>query len=597
MKLSKKLLSFLVAVLLVVNTGVLAGCGGNDRWGDDITVITALSSYKIADTQWGDDPVSRAITEKTGIALDIEYTVGDVDEKLGGMIAAGDYPDMILSIDNYQLASLVRGNALVDLTQMIDEKGDNIKSTFGNSLNAMKFTDDKIYGVNKEFGTIPTYRDWYIQIQYPVLEALNFPTIETIADLKDALSEFMAMPENKDKGYIPFLAPAGGDSIRHGISNAAMRVAGFQDDGEFYVDPTDLDNIKVEYALTTDEAKEYLKWMNSMYLDGLLDPESFSLDHEGVTEKVANGKVLCVVEPEWALRETEAALKSVDKNMSDKCYAKLPIYLNESVKETSKVCNYDSMGTWKSVITKNCKNVEKAFEFLDYMWSEEAQVMCWWGLEGEHYTKVDGKRELNPEILTQYNTDGDFRTKTGISLYTYFSVGPMVKDSGGEYINPFSTPATIASAYTAKDKEILGVYYNKKRDAEIAAGGTEMAEYDADNVIWSDLWPEAKLSPWGFSWKMSLPRLSGAVVQPSKALTKIKEEINIVKFQDMVLGSAESFDQKFAAYKSLCYSDDLIYGLTGGIRPLEAQYEVAITDLLKEWYGDNWKQITTDMLS
>lgn len=595
----KRIISFILCLSIMLGvSSTFVGCK-KSRWGKDITVLTAISTYKIPGTQWGDDPVSRAITEKTKIALDIEYTVGDFDEKLGGMIMAESYPDLILSIDNYQLRDLVNGGAVLDWDNFLANGGENVKNTFGSLLPSMEYTDGKIYGVNKDFGEVPSIRDWYVQIQYPVLKALNYPEINTLDDVSRILKQYLALPENAaNKSLIPLLVPAGGDTIRHGISNAAMRTAGFQDDGEFVVDASDLEDIKVKYALTTDGAKDYLKWLNKANADKLLSMDSFNMtSHNMVVEKVAQGNVLCVIEPDWALKETEAALRSDISGMPDKCYAKIPVYSSEAARQSSQVSNYDSLGTWKSVITKNCKNPDKAFEFFNYMWSEEAQTMAWWGIEGENYDMVDGKRVLKEKTLTDYQTDGDFRIKTGISLYNYWSCGAMVKDSSGQFINPFLTPAAIAKSYTPQDKAMLKEYYNILRNKQIASSEEKtLPEYDAAKAVWADLWPTPKKSPWGFAWKITLPRIKGAAVQPSRAQVKLKDEINLVAFQDMITSNVSLFDTKWNAYVNTCYSDTLVNTLTGGIRPLEQQYETAIAERLLKWYGADWKTIVKDMM-
>ena len=46
-----------------------------------------------------DNPVIKKIQELTGVTLKFEYLVGDLDQKLGVMIAGGDYPDAIFAGD------------------------------------------------------------------------------------------------------------------------------------------------------------------------------------------------------------------------------------------------------------------------------------------------------------------------------------------------------------------------------------------------------------------------------------------------------------------------------------------------------------------
>ncbi len=550
----------IIVLLIIVSllTSILSGCSRGNKKNplqkdeNGVTTFTVLSSAVIGGTQWGDDPVSRAITEKTGIAFNIEYAIGDFDEKLATLMASGNYPDIILSIDNYQINDLIDAKALVPIDDYLVDGGENIKAVFGDKLGAMESSDGHIYGVNKDFGGISATRDWYVQVQYKVLEEFGYPKIDTLPELGDLLEQYI----DKYKTYngnplIGILSPAGGDALRHGINNTAMRTAGFQDDGEFYIDP---ETIEATYAMVMPQTKEYMLWLNDMYQRGIFSIDSFTFDHNAVEQEIAKGNVLCVTSPEWAIGQAEKALKSV-AGTPELCYAKLPIYINEEAKENSQVSNYDSMGTWKSVITTSCADPELAFKFFDQMWSEEMQVLVNWGVEGEHYTVQDGIRTLLPDIANKQRNDADARIKTGIGLYNYWSVGEMVKDSTGQYINPFVTPETIAESYSEKDKEVIHAY-------------------DPEAHIWADLWPEGKPSPWGFTWKLSLPRGEGA-----KAQTKIKEEINPKYMLDLVRAKDKTeFDQIWQEYVDLCYEE--------GIALREDEVTEALKKRMLDWYGE-----------
>ena len=517
--------------------------------------FTAITSYSVGGTKWGQDPISKKITEETGVTLELKYTVGDFNEKLGLLISSGEYPDMFLSVDNYQLQDLVEANVALPLDEYLATGGENIKAAFGDKIGAMKNENDgKTYGFNKDFGDIPPKKDWYVQVQYPVLEEAGFPKINTLDELADLLEAY----KNKHKKYnnldlIGILSPAGGvnaDAIRHGINNVAMRTAGFQDDGEFYIDPK---TYQATYAIRTPQTKAYLEWLNRMYLRGLFALDSFALDHPGVMSEVAKGNVLCVTEPGWALDETEKALRTVNKT-PELCYAKIPIYINKEAAANSQVTNYDSLGTWKSIITSKCADPKRAFEFFDTMWSEKMQVLSWWGVEGDLYTIKDDKRVLKPETITSQQNDANFRQNTGVLLYDYWSMGSLVKDSTGQLIRPYLTTETIAQGYTEQDKKVL-------------------TAYKPTAITWADLWPDPKLSPWGFAWKLSLPKGDGADAQ-----TRIKAEINSKYMLKMVQAkNPGEFDGIWNEFVTKC--------LEAGIEIREKEVTEAVRKRMKLWYN------------
>ncbi len=569
----KKIIALLLALATLVSA-VLTGCSTNPTSTNSGTIksetssdkaskvkdttpitFTALTSYSVGGTKWGQDAISKKITEKTGVTLNLKYTVGDFNENLGLLISSGEYPDMILSVDTYQLQDLIEANAALPLDEYIKTGGENIKTAFADKLGTMKNEIDGLtYGFNKDFGDIPPTKDYYVQIQYNVLAEFGYPKINTLDEMADLLEKYKA----KYKKYngldlVGILSPAGGvnaDAIRHGINNVAMRTAGFQDDGEFYIDPV---THEATYAIRRPETKTYLQWLNKMYKRGIFSLDSFALDHPGVMSEVAKGNVLCVTEPWWALDETEKAIRTVNKT-PERCYAKIPIYISKEAAAKSEVANYDSLGTWKSIITTNCKNPQRAFDFFDTMWSEEMQVLSWWGVEGDLYTVANGKRTLKPSTITSQQNDANFRQKTGVLLYDYWSKGSLVKDSTGQLIRPYRTPETIAAGYTAEDLKVLHAY-------------------DPKAITWADLWPAPKLSPWGFAWKLSLPKGDGADAQ-----TRIKAEINSKYMLKMVQAKNDGeFNTIWDEFVKKC--------IEAGIEKREKEVTDAIKKRMKLWYN------------
>lgn len=156
----KKVLSLFMAAVLCVSP--IAGCGSGGEEssgkegsetteegnGEDLSPITF--KYYNADGRndsW-DNPVAKAITEATGVSLDISYPVsstGDPSEDISLMIAEDNYPDLIYS--KQSVNSLYEAGALIDMTELIEEYGPNIKKMYGDEFEKLKWGsgDDGIY--------------------------------------------------------------------------------------------------------------------------------------------------------------------------------------------------------------------------------------------------------------------------------------------------------------------------------------------------------------------------------------------------------------------------------------------------------------------
>lgn len=75
-----------------------------------------------------DNKIMKKIEEEFGITFEIEYLVGDLDQKTGVMIASGDYPDIIVSNNTDQF---IDAGAYTDLKPFIsEEKTPNIASHY-----------------------------------------------------------------------------------------------------------------------------------------------------------------------------------------------------------------------------------------------------------------------------------------------------------------------------------------------------------------------------------------------------------------------------------------------------------------------------------
>ena len=86
------------------------------------------------------DPVAEAITAATGVKLKTDYPVSSDDQKIALMIAEQNFPDMIYAKGDAQ--SLIDAGALIDLTDLIEEYGPNIKKMYGEEFDKLKYSVD-----------------------------------------------------------------------------------------------------------------------------------------------------------------------------------------------------------------------------------------------------------------------------------------------------------------------------------------------------------------------------------------------------------------------------------------------------------------------
>jgi putative aldouronate transport system substrate-binding protein len=141
----------------------------------------------------------------------------------------------------------------------------------------------------------------------------------------------------------------------------------------------------------TKDMKVFVRWVNKMYHEGLMDRESFTQTRDEFLAKIASGRTLSIALPRWYYSSAMTSLLADGK--PERTYAYMPITNNENV-ESRMLRDYGYGAGWGIMITNKCKDPERLIEFFDYMCSEEGQILTNWGIEGENYDIIDGKRVL-----------------------------------------------------------------------------------------------------------------------------------------------------------------------------------------------------------
>ena len=285
-----------------------------------------------------------------------------------------------------------------------------------------------------------------------------------------------------------------------------------------------------------------------MNAEGILDPESFTHKEDEWRAKIASGRVLGISYPKWGYDESRTSL--MNDGMQERTYAYLPVTADERYTNAS-LQDYGFAGGWGISISSKCKDPERAFEFLDWMCSEEAQVLVNWGIEGVNYNIIDGKRIVPDDEQKMVDSDPDHSRKTGVGrwAYPFPQRGKNYIDSTGNY-NTRDSPQRIKDNYYPIEKETLAAY------------GVEM---------WIDLFPSSEslgVSRHGQAWQYALPPDLNA---------KITEADEYMKnaLANIVLGNPSNFN---AAWQKI--QQDL---LRMGIEDANNAMTIMIRDKVELW--------------
>ncbi|SFT16330.1 extracellular solute-binding protein [Paenibacillus sp. BC26] len=441
----------------------------------EFTINTADDKLK-----W-DTPITKAITEKTGVSLKYDLSVGDQFQKWDLWLAAGDYPDVVVLDANYTQKFKDAG-AIIPLNDLIDKYGPNIKEKYGKYFNLLKDKDGNIYslsGVNKSEEAAANSTANFI-VQYDVLKEAGYPEIKTFDQLYDVIKAYADKhPQIDGKDTIGFAASMASWTMKIEFNNPVINALGLPDHDRSRIDA----NGNVTYNPVSEESKAYLKFLNKLYNNGLFDKEAFSLDN--IATKAAQGRVLAAYSPGWFLGDAEASLRN--SGHPERAYAHIPIYFSEGTEDHSNTLTPTQAGSYQWTISKNAKNPERMIQMIDFLFSDEGQILTQWGIEGTHFDVKDGHRVLKPELIQQRLADPDTDYKEGFhgigtGNFSWFGIGNGAKLADGDYSTPLTKDMVIAN-YDDMTKEVLAKYGKQ---------------------VWADFLPPVEYVP-GYIWQLTPP--------------------------------------------------------------------------------------------
>src|SRR5699024_4832171 len=351
-----------------------------------------------------------------------------------------------------------------------------------------------------------------------------YPEINTLDDLKSVIKEYKELhPEIDGQPTIGLTMNTDSWRIQSSFLNSGFMTTGGSNDGEYYIDPETQEAI-LHYRRPVE--KEVFAWWNEMNMEGLLDSEMFVQKSDQFDSKLSSGRVLATIGPDYLVSGAQNALR--ESGMEDRMYGVYPVTLNEEYQSRVYQSNGLEVG-WGISITEDNEDPVRAIKFLDYLASEETQIMLNWGIEGEHHEIVDGKRVIPEEEWEKRQSDQDYLKKSGIG-YNFARFAPRygdgVLDSTGQPYTTNTREIAIANQ-TDIEKEVLEGY------------GVE---------LWQDFYPSAEefpVKPWGAAYNISIPANSELQTLNQRSLDITKQLV-----PKAVLADSGQFDSVWEEFMS-----------------------------------------------
>ncbi|MFD2044906.1 extracellular solute-binding protein [Ornithinibacillus salinisoli] len=384
MKLKNRLL---LAMVLLISAIVFVGCSNDDETSsteetpdnfnesgypivDESITLELMGKSSPIQPEWGEMGFYQEMEEKTNIQFDFRTAAADdFTQNKQLAFASLDLPDLFYGAELTASEESDYGSQglLIPLEDLIDKYAPNFKKIMEENPNleaSITTPDGHIYalpGIDKSI-TSKTPIMW---MNGPWLEELGVDKPETMDEFYEILKRFKEEDPGNVGEVIPLTANSPAD-LRVGLLPNFGIV---QDDGIYEEDGV------VKYAWVQDEYKEYLKFLNRLYEEQLLDNEMFSHTWE---QFVAKGNRTGIFST-WPI--VQVGFEDPAEALN---YPVLPPMTSVTNDEKLAIL-MSEIRRGRAAITKENEHPEATMRWIDHAYSEEGTILSRLGIEGETY--------------------------------------------------------------------------------------------------------------------------------------------------------------------------------------------------------------------
>ncbi|MBO0836712.1 MAG: extracellular solute-binding protein [Actinobacteria bacterium] len=342
-------------------------------------------------------PFFRYLKQKTNISLNSTVVpFSDYNSKRSTLINAGQAPMIIPKTYPGEESQYVAGGAILpvsDYVHLMPNFQDKVnKWNLQGDLDTLRQADGKYYllpGLHQQVWT-----DYSLAVRTDVLQKLNIPTPGTWDDVHSML---MAM-KTANPQIFPLSdrwnQPTPGGAFLMNIGNSYSTAAGWNyqapGQGAFWEAGSG------KYVLTgaMPQYKNMVTFLNTMYKQGLIDPESFTQSDDIAKQKFVSGKSLVI--------STNAQYLVMDRQamtVPGATISKIPVPIGPAGPVV--VGSRLESGLMISSKAKQSEDFLAMLQFIDWLWySDAGQLFARWGIPGVTYTGsvANGTFHLAPNV-------------------------------------------------------------------------------------------------------------------------------------------------------------------------------------------------------
>lgn len=323
-----------------------------------------------ADIDWEQNRFVKEIEEKSNIKLQIISTpLSDALQKRNLMLASGDYPDLILTdwptvftkSDIMQYG--VKEGVLLPITDYIDKYGNNMKRIFEYNpsyRDRCVAPDGEIYGFARfsECYHCSAYPKIYLRQDW--MDKLGLKMPETTEELREVLRAFVNDDPNGN-GKKDEIGMLGATTWNTMVEYALMGMSFQTVKPDFWLS-LGADGKSVEFSPSTDAYREGLRYIKSLYDEGLIDGASFTQKEDQLAQTVRTEPHVVGM---YVCDHAGMGYDNNDPVEAENYQILIPVAGPDGFRRQGQNANEGEVQGFHAVITDACKYPEAAFRLID----------------------------------------------------------------------------------------------------------------------------------------------------------------------------------------------------------------------------------------
>lgn len=438
--------------------------------------------------------VFNAAEEATGVHINFtEVTMMNAADQFSLMCAANDMKDIIAGTGTYygSTAGAVEEEIVVDLSEYAEQYMGNYLTILNDSKYAAY--REKAYNSEGQLVEISSISDDFLptsgtQIRKDWLDALNLPVPETYDDWETTLKAFKENYNCTNALLLSGLTQMTNLIAGYGTAGAAEAAMGGSAVNMYVKDGV------IHNGYQDDGYRAYLTMMNRWYKEGLLSPDFITASNDG-SQNNMDGVILSGDTGIWFSQgnfitqyESQAQVTDPDFAIMGIADPYSPEFNPEKTTHFTSMVGGSAGGSAALSVSTNCEDIPLACQWMDYFWTEEGQLLCNYGIEGEGF-EYDENGE--PQFSDFVVNGGNFQfMMTGYTLSGVPSLQDFDKSFftyGDNVIEAFDTwGSCVDDAYTLPAAMTLNTDQSEKYSSQFNDINT-MAEERVGRFITGEL--------------------------------------------------------------------------------------------------------------